>query len=79
MAANPITWTEINAFSSGCLAGMSVWEKRLIRRIDDAILAIWAAAASGAPANQISVKDPKSIKALLRRFAADREYPADHD
>lgn len=36
MAAQQITWAEINAYDAARFAGMSAWDKLLIRRIDDA-------------------------------------------
>ena len=35
MAVGPITWAEINAYDAATLAGLSAWDKRLIRRADD--------------------------------------------
>lgn len=40
MAVGPITWAEINAYDAATLAGLSAWDKRLIRQIDDASEAI---------------------------------------
>jgi hypothetical protein len=40
MAVGPITWSEINAYDAATLAGLSAWDKRLIRRIDDASEAV---------------------------------------
>lgn len=40
MAIGPVTWTEINAYDTATLAGFSAWDKRLIRRADDAYEAV---------------------------------------
>lgn len=40
MTVGPITWTEINAYDEGSHALLSAWEKRLIRRADEAYEAI---------------------------------------
>lgn len=36
LAGQQITWLEIGAYDRETYAGLSVWEKRLIRRLDDA-------------------------------------------
>lgn len=36
----PITWAEIGAFNREACAGLSAWDKLLIRRVDDRVRAI---------------------------------------
>jgi hypothetical protein len=36
LAGQQITWVEINAYSDAHPAGLTFWQKRLIRRLDDA-------------------------------------------
>ena len=40
MAVGPITWTEIRSYDRETQAMLSVWDKRLIRRADDAYEAV---------------------------------------
>lgn len=40
MAVGPITWAEIGAYDHETLAFLTAWEKRLIRRCDDAYEAV---------------------------------------
>ncbi|WGM31501.1 hypothetical protein [Brevundimonas sp. NIBR11] len=40
MAVGPITWAEINAYDAATFAMLTAWEKRLIRRADDAYEAV---------------------------------------
>lgn len=40
MAVGPITWAEIGAYNRETCAALSVWDKKLIRRADDAYEAI---------------------------------------
>ena len=69
MAIGPITWTEIEAYDRGALAMLTAWEKKLIRRADDAFEAV-----------RLGVK-PKptnvsSMKANLRAAIAARKARA---
>lgn len=67
MAAQQITWAEINAYSAARLCQLSAWDKLLIRRLDDAYEA-------ARPEN--AVKKPPSIsetKASLRAAIAARK------
>lgn len=66
MAVGPITWAEINAYDAATLAGLSAWDKRLIRRADDA----YEAVRLGVKPKQTSVA---SIKASLRAAIAARK------
>lgn len=40
MAVGPVTWAEINAYEAATLSSLSAWDKRLIRRMDDAYEAV---------------------------------------
>ncbi len=40
MAVGPVTWSEINAYAAATFSSLSVWDKRLIRRMDDAYEAV---------------------------------------
>lgn len=77
MAANAITYEELGAYCGEMLRPMSVWEKRLLRRVDDAVLAVWRGqgpkpkAGPGAqPDTAIPASNPKGIRALFRDIAA---------
>jgi hypothetical protein len=80
MAANPITYDEIGAYDRETFAGLSVWAKKLIRRIDDAVLRVVAEerekeapAKSEVGGNQIPVTNTKGIRAMLRGLAAKKD------
>ena len=69
MSVGPITWAEINAYDACTFAMLTAWDKRLIRRADDAYEAI-----------RLGVK-PKptnvaSMKATLRAAIAARKAKA---
>lgn len=40
MAVGPITWAEINAYDAGTFAMLTAWDKKLIRKADDAFEAV---------------------------------------
>ncbi len=69
MAVGPITWAEINAFDAATLSGLSAWDKRLIRRADDA----YEAVRLGVKPKPTSVA---SMKANLRAAIAARNAKA---
>jgi hypothetical protein len=68
-----VTYQEIEAYQRQTLAGLTAWQVALIRRVDDAILAVLAREAEK-PATgerlEISGKDTQGVKALLRGMAA---------
>ncbi|WP_293826008.1 hypothetical protein [uncultured Brevundimonas sp.] len=70
---SPITWAEIEAFNAAALAGLTAWEKRLIRRIDDAVRAV--ALGEINPTSQISARDGKGIAGMLRGLAMRKKKP----
>ena len=70
MAPGPIGFAEIEAFNRVTLAGLSVWDVRLIRRIDTAVLAVLAGGA--AKPTEFAVTDTAGIKSLFRGLASQR-------
>lgn len=68
---SPITWAEIEAFNAAALAGLTAWEKRLIRRIDDAVRAV--ALGEINPNSQISARNGKGVAGMLRGLAARKK------
>lgn len=76
MGANPLTFSEIEAFGRTCLVPMSAWEVQLIERLDDTVLAVWGEKlskrkrpeASDAP-EPVPVSNARGIKALLQGLA----------
>jgi len=70
MSAQQITWAELNAYSAATFAGLSAWEKRLIRRLDDAFE---AARPGNAPKKPASIAE---TKASLRATIAARKAAA---
>lgn len=67
MAANPITYSEIEAFCRLRFIRLPVWELNLLRRLDEAVLAVWAAQAPKPGGNKepIPITDTAGVKALL--------------
>jgi hypothetical protein len=65
MAVGPITWGEIGSYNTETLAFLTVWEKRLIRRCDDA----YEAVRTGAKPKPTNVA---GMKASLRAAIAAR-------
>lgn len=72
LSAQQITWAEINEYDAANFCGLSAWEKRLIRRIDDAFEAARPenAGAGGKP-KPTSVSDMRgSLRAAVAARAA---------
>lgn len=82
MAANPITFADIEAFQRLTLTGLSAWEVDVICQLDDAVLSAWAgevkkAKPTAEPAKaEVPVSDTKSMKALFRGLATRKRKPA---
>lgn len=74
MAANPISYLEVDAYARLNQVDLTAWEVGLIRRLDDAVLkaATERAAKPSKPSadGQIPVDNPAGIKALFRGFMA---------
>lgn len=67
MAANPITFLEIDAYRRTTLTPLSAWDVRLINRLDRAVLPIL----NPAPAsNVVSARDGKGVLSMIRGQAA---------
>ncbi|MNQ78171.1 hypothetical protein D3C85_930740 [compost metagenome] len=80
MAANPITYAEIEAFTRITLADLTAWEIALIKRVDLAVLDALAGqtkpgAKEGAGPAEIPVSDTRAIGGLFRGLAAKRNNP----
>ena len=67
-----ITYTEFDAFCRRALVEPTVWEGDLLMRLDDAVLAVWAAQApkGKGTSEPIPVSDTEGIRALLASKAA---------
>lgn len=72
LAGQQITWAEIGAYNRETFAGLSVWQKRLIRRLDDA----YEAAASGKSPGKPTSTNVADIRASLRVAIAARKSKA---
>lgn len=78
MAIGPITFLEIQAFSRLMLVELSAWEVGLIRRLDEAVLAVLdekapRTAGKAPPAGvAIPVADTAGIRALMQGMAAKK-------
>ena len=70
MAVGPITWGEINAYDTGTLSMLTAWEKRLIRRLDDASEAV-RLGVKPKPTNVSSMKS--NLRAARAAWLARRE------
>lgn len=73
MAANPISYQEVEALCRRRLVEFTAWEVALLMRLDDAILAIWAEkAAKDKPGadGAIPASDTKSVRSMLQGLAA---------
>lgn len=79
MGPNPITWQEIDSYCRQTFAGLTVWEKRLIRRIDDIAIgkAVEKMKTSAKPGRQepepIPITDTAGLKALFSGIKAQRQ------
>lgn len=67
MAVGPITWTEIGSYNRETHAALTVWDKRLIRRADDAYEAVRLGIKSK-PTNVAGMK--ASLRAAIAARAA---------
>lgn len=74
MAANPITWTEIDAYNRATHALLTAWDARLIHRIDDAVLKVAAGSKGG---GEVSAKHGAAVSALFRGFSRKPKGAAD--
>ena len=72
MAANPISFSEIEAFKRQTLTPLSVWEVRLLRRIDQAVLPILNPAPES---NTVPARDGKAVLSMIRGQAARHATP----
>lgn len=70
----PITWTEILAFDHGANAGLTSWERSLIRRVDDAVRRV--AIGESAPSSQISARNASGVAGLFRTLKARKNKGA---
>lgn len=76
MSVQQITWAEINAYSDARFAGLSAWDKLLIRRLDDAYEAARPENAGARPKKPPSIAD---VKSSLRAAVAARAATAKGD
>lgn len=76
MAANPLTYQELEAFERKNLVCLSAWQADLIMRLDDAVLAVWNQKAlrtgSDNQTTDIPVSDVEGIRAMVKARAAQR-------
>lgn len=79
MVANPLTYLELEAFERKNLVRFSAWEADLIMRLDDAVMGVWAEAASkpsGSKAKDepelIPADNIKGLKAMFRGLAVKK-------
>src|SRR5690606_35928813 len=85
MAANPLTYSELEAFERKALIRFSAWETGLIMRLDDEVLAVWrdsvANPASHKPnepeATDIPVEDTEGLRVMFKARAAQRRLQAE--
>lgn len=75
MAANPLTYLELEAYERKALVHLPSWETELIMRIDDAVRLVRDAdqppgKAAAPEASEIPTSDVKSVKGLFRSLAS---------
>lgn len=80
MAANPLTFLEMEAFERKTLVSLSAWEADLIMRLDNAVLDAIAGNSANAPARtsdgepapplEVTPDDTQGARALFRGLAA---------
>lgn len=66
MVSNPISYTEIDAFNRCTAAGLTPWEIRLIRRVDDRMRSV---AVGDADPTTVTGAKPNGLFSLLRAKA----------
>lgn len=62
------------AFDRGANAGLTAWERSLIRRVDDAVRRV--AIGEAAPSSQISASNASGIAGLFRTLKARKKREA---
>lgn len=72
LATQQITWAEINAYAEAVPGGLPYWQKRLIRRLDDA----YEAAVPGRPSSKPKQTNVADIRASLRAAIKARQAKA---
>lgn len=70
MAPNPISFAEIEAFNRSTLAGLTVWEVKLIRRLDVAVMNILNPPKGP---KTVSARDGKGVIALIKSQAKPKK------
>lgn len=73
MAANPISYQEIEAYSRLMRVDFTAFEVDLIGRLDQAVLAIWNKQSGAAPneaAETIPISDTAALREMVRSTAA---------
>lgn len=79
MAAQQITWAEIEAYDAAMLTARPAWAKRLIRRLDDAFEAARPENAANRP-KPTSVADMKgTLRAAVAARAAAKAAEGETD
>jgi hypothetical protein len=68
MAANPLTYQEIEAFTRLERVDLRPWEVEVLCRIDDAVLGVWAN--ESRPSTGASVKDPEAVRSVMQSVIA---------
>jgi len=66
-----ITYAEIAEFNRTTLSGLTAWEVRLIRRIDDRVRAV--SLGEQFPTSQIDARNGKGVVSMLRGLAARKK------
>ncbi|MGA0604856.1 phage tail assembly chaperone [Phenylobacterium sp. VNQ135] len=76
MGANPISYSEIEAYERKALVTFTAWESDLLMRVDDAVLDALAGEARKSPPSDksepVPVSDTNSVKAIFRGLATQK-------
>ena len=82
MVANPLTYTELEAFERKALYSFTAWEAEMLMRLDDAVLAVWAGQMPKPkpkvmPNGEIPVSNVKGVRALFQGLMARKRAELD--
>lgn len=74
MAANPLSFTEIEAFCRLRQVTLSAWEVGVICRMDDAVMAVWAEEAKpkGRETGPVQASNTAGVRGLFQKLTAQR-------
>lgn len=75
MAANPLTYTELEAYERKALVKFTAFETDLLMRVDDAVMAAWAGDRPKPNTKEpaaIPASDTSAVRAIFRGLATQK-------